>query len=786
MNQSISYRSDKTREFLFDLKPDLQSPVSFQRAQKIAKQLGCNVLGENRARFLFWHPDLRTANLTTIELFIPNLYLNFEKPQQHASFHYYSFPIQTEGEFAAAVIDGIPIGHSEQFGAFYQLKVQYSSGRESIIRDPLADSLPYGIHAPAEVYDIESALSNRSDTGYYTRLNESLENTDERRISPAVNLLEIHVQTATKTGTLHSLTHRLNQIKSKINSGTELTPDEQNLVEFEAFELMPLDPVIEHPGHHTFWDPIHTPAENGEEVTVRLNKPKVLNWGYDITIFGAASVNPSLLSSGRPDELVRFIEAAHSFPKPIKVVLDVVYGHADNQALDLLHDIFFTGPNMYGQDIRFRHPLVRAIILEMQRRKINYGFDGVRVDGSQDFKYYDEVKEKLLHDDQFLLEMSNVTQNVAEVSYKPWMIFEDGRPWPRDDWELASTYRDVTDNQPWAFQWAPMIFAYNTPYTYTYWVSKWWRLKEQLHFGEKWITGYANHDTMRRGSQTDPSGLNINTHLGNSLKMVMENAYNNPATTLLMHGFLPGVPMDFLQSLGSTPWSFVRDTDTDYAIKVAAEESHFLDWQVSENEYRQARFFKRLKNMGFETLSQLRQFSKSLLRIVEATEYEPDCIPDMLNHSTIDVLTGEWTIDLLNEYSFAWMRDINEYSNVDHHAQYVSRKKSDFNLVTRSYRRNNPWLCKNFCSDDSLFYKEPANGTIIYYGRRSDPENGKEIFFVANMEGQSRQITPAELGLEVGDVFNWRVALCTPNITQKEIHEPVRLSVGQGLLYEKG
>lgn len=563
MEQKVQYRSDETREFLFDIRPDLQQPLSFQRAQTIASKLGCTVTGTSSARFFFWNPEFKKASLTTLELFVPNIYLNFDKPEQHASFQYYSFPIQTDGEFAAAVVDGVPIGTKEQFGALYQVKIEYPSGEKRIVRDPMALSMPYGIHAPSEIYDISQTLSQRSDQEYFNSLSDQLDREHGDRIKPSVNLLEIHVQTATKSGTLHSLTQRFKQIASKLESGTDLTADEKNLTGFDAIELMPIDPVIEHPENHKFWDPVNTPKNNGEEITVRLRKPNALNWGYDVTIFGAAAVNPSLLTTGRPDELLDFIETLHNFPKPVKVVLDVVFGHADNQALDVLPEIYFSGPNMYGQDIQFRHPLVRAVILELQRRKMNYGFDGLRVDGAQDFKYYDSGRDKLLHDDNFLDEMSNLVQSVNGVNYRPWMIFEDGRPWPRDDWELASTYRDVTENQPHAFQWAPMIFAYNTPYSYTYWVSKWWRLRELFLLGEKWISGYANHDTMRRGSQANPAPININTQLGNSLKMIMDNAYNNPATTLLMHGFLPGVPMDFLQGLGSTPWSFIRDSDTE-------------------------------------------------------------------------------------------------------------------------------------------------------------------------------------------------------------------------------
>ncbi|CAN5184514.1 hypothetical protein BH23BAC3_BH23BAC3_08190 [soil metagenome] len=784
MSQPIVFNKVKTDDLYFDLKPLIQQPISFKRAQKLARKMGCTVHG-TESQFLFWNPGFKEAESAELELFIPNRYLNFDKPEQHATFRYLRLPLKAEGEFAAAVVEGAPVGNKETFGALYQVKLHYENGRVEIIRDPMTASMPYGIFAPSEVYDIDAALSDRSDSGYFKNLETEL--TDDLRIKPSVNLLEIHVQTATRQGTLHSLKERYKQIAAKLRSGTELTPDEKNMAGFDAIELMPLEPVIEHPENHEFWDPVNTPETDGGEITVRLRRPCVLNWGYDVTIFGSAAVNPSLLSSGRPDELLELIETLHNFPKPVKVVLDVVFGHAHNMALHILPDIYFGGPNEYGQDIRIHHPLVRAIILEMQRRKINFGFDGIRVDASQDFKYYDKGKEKKLCDDDFLREMSSVLQSVAGVNYRPWMIFEDGRPWPRDDWKLTCTYREVTKDQPHAFQWAPMIFAYNTPYKYTYWVTKWWRLREMLLYGDKWIGGYANHDTMRRGTQADPEQMNINTQLGNSLKMVMENAYNNPSTTLLMHGFMPGVPMDFLHALGSTPWSFVRDTDTYYAVKVVSEEVHFFNWQVTENEYRQSRFFKRLKGLGFENLKDLRTFSKALSHFVKATDYSMPSIVSMLNSFGPGLGITVWDQEKLTAFATAWMHDINEYSNVDNHAQYVNAKKASFNLEIRKFRLKNSWLIKNLRDNDMLSYIEPVNGTVIYYGYRRDPESGKEVAIVANMEGQPRQVVPSDLlSVEAGDSESWGIACSTPTLTRKKINEPVRLSVSQGLLFERG
>ena len=60
------------------------------------------------------------------------------------------------------------------------------------------------------------------------------------------------------------------------------------------------------------------------------------------------------------------------------------------------------------------------------------------------------------------------------------VVFEDGRPWPQEDWELSSDYRAVIKDQPEVFQWGPLTFAHNTPFLYTFWLSKYWRIREML------------------------------------------------------------------------------------------------------------------------------------------------------------------------------------------------------------------------------------------------------------------------------------------------------------------
>lgn len=783
MNISINQKS--TSEYSELIQQKLKRGITESNASFFAGELGSHVKG-SQTRFLLWHPKVKDAEKAYIDLFIPNIDLIYDKPEQHCNMIFFRFETICIDEFCLIVMDNLPAGNRDQFGAFYQFELKFSNNEQIVVRDPMAWSMPYGINAPAEVYDINSVLGDRKDKAYFQNIRDRFSTSQTNRMKPSTNLLEIHTGTATKDGTLGSLSNRYKQIAAALQNGEQLSADEKNLIGFDAVELMPVDPVIEHPEKNPFWSTIQTPKDNGAEITLHLRKPNVTNWGYDIVIFGCAAVNPSILSTGRPHELLDLIETLHNFPGvPKKVVLDVVYGHADNQAVKLLPEEYFAGPGIYGQNVNIKHPLVRAAILEMQRRKINWGFDGIRVDSAHDFKYYDAEQDEVYYDDEFLKQMSDIELNVAGVSYKPWMIFEDGRPWPRTDWELACTYRVITEKQKHPFQWSPMIFAYNTPYHYTYWVSKWWRLKEQFKFGNKWITGYANHDTMRRGIQANPETVNVNFLLGNSLKMVMINAYNNPSTTLLMNAFLPGVPMDFVQALGNTPWSFFRNTDAKFAIKVAAEEAYFTEWQITDIEYRNSRFFKKLKNLGFRNLEDLRRFAKSLLKFVEVTDYNPENIVELINQTRPAFQPSDWTIEKLNEYSEAWMADIYEYCNADMQADFMDSKKSDFNLKTREYRLKNSWLNDSFTSNDFLTYREPVEGAVIYYGHRRNINTGKEIIFLANMEGQSRQVNPVNLNLPIKNPDLWEVALTTPSVRTRKIDQPIRLSISQGILFEK-
>jgi glycosidase len=186
------------------------------------------------------------------------------------------------------------------------------------------------------------------------------------------------------------------------------------------------------------------------------------------------------------------------------LILDVVFGHSDNQGLRASTSHYFAGPNMYGQNLDYQNPAVRAILLEMQRRKVDFGADGVRVDGAQDFKWWDPARRSCATTTTTCVHGRHRAE-VAGTQYRPWFIFEDGRPWPDEDWELSSTYRAVIEGQrdPDVFQWGPLTFAHNTPFIYTFWLSKYWRIREILEVGRELDLGHRQprHAAARHAGQ---------------------------------------------------------------------------------------------------------------------------------------------------------------------------------------------------------------------------------------------------------------------------------------------
>ena len=756
----------------------------FHAAQEVVLKLGAHRRGE-LCEIVFWAPELLENRVPDGEIFIEVLdagpELNLQRLRHTVEFHRTLIPVSRVDAWCMAAITGMRPGCREQVGSFYALTWRDAEGEWHRIYDVLATSVPFGVFAPAEYYDVEAMQAARADLDYYTGLPAD----EVYKFGPVTNILQVHVPTATAGCSLASLARHIETLAWKVEEGRVLEPADRIFLGYDAVQLLPVEPTTVYEAGPAFWSEL----EFGEEtVAVDLRRPDTTNWGYDIVISGMAAVNPALLESGRPDELIDVAAALHNFPgKPKKLIFDVVYGHSDNQGLKALNHHYFAGPNMYGQNINFRHSIVRAILLEMQRRKIDFGADGVRVDGAQDFKWWDADHEVMCHDDDYLQEMSDVEQEIAGRRFRPWIIFEDGRPWPDEDWELSSTYRDVIETQrdKDVFQWGPLTFAHNTPFLYTFWLSKYWRIQEILYSGSNWISGCANHDTLRRGTQINPE-LNINTRLGETQMEILDKAYDNPGVQLLTYSVFPGVPMDFLNAMARASWGFIRNQDDQYGVKIVSEEGISLVWQVDSYAYSRPGYFRRLKEMGFENRDELGRFLDILATLVKVTEYDLAVMSHLLNQVEPPLAGPErFEPAVLKSVARAWMDDMHDYCNVSHYLELLGDAHTDFMLKLREFRAARPWLSSNLTPQDHFSYATPANGRVLFRSLRHGP-NGEQVYSVSHLEGKPlEEVDPLDFDVpglrEAGP--EWQLVLATPPIGPDYTGGPITLSDSMGVVY---
>ena len=759
------------------------APTHFDAEQQIVRQLGGQIV-DGVAQFGFWTPELLDHRVPNSDIFLEVLSplepVDLTRAHQDVRFERTYIPVVRHEAHCFTAVTGMRAGNRESLGDFYALTWRDSHGDWHRVLDPLAMSLPFGVRAPAELYDTEAMLAARRDVGYF----EALKTDAPHKFGPPTNILQIHVPTATAGGTLASLVRHYERLSERVARDLPLEPADKLFLGYDAVQLLPVEPTTVYETGPDFWQ-----ESDGDDmaVTVSLLRPDTTNWGYDIVISGMATVNPVLLETGRPDELVDLAAVLHNFPnKPKMLIFDVVFGHSDNQGQRALNSHYFAGPNMYGQNLNYQNPAVRAIMLEMQRRKVNFGADGVRVDGAQDFKYWDSSALMLKHDDAYLQSMADIVQNAAGTDYRPWFIFEDGRPWPAEDWEIASSYRSVIETQrdDDVFQWGPLTFAHNTPFLYTFWLSKFWRIREMLEVGSHWISGTSNHDTLRRGTQVSLK-LNTNTRLGKTRMEILDKAYDNPAVHALTYVALPGVPMDFLNAMARASWGFIRNQDDLYGVKVVAEEAISLRWQVDEYSYSVPSNFQRLKALGYETRDELDRFFEFLPALVDVTGYDLEEIARLLGKAEPPLAGPDYSVASLKQVARAWMDDMHEYCNVSNSIPGLDAAQCDYALAVRNFRRARPWLRDNYGPDDHFDYVRPIGGRTLFTALRHGPD-GEQVFTVMHMEGdETGSIEPLSLKVPGIEGTGWKLALRTPGIGADYDGGPIVMKDSMGLVYTR-
>ena len=760
----------------------------FSQCQVLARKLGAHYRKDGLTEIGFWVPGLIRDALHEreiyLEVFTPLEEIDWRSQEQRIRFKRDRLNLEQQGEYIFGVVSGMIPGNRHRTGSFYWLRYVDRADTLRTVRDVMPYSLPYGIFAPAELYDIEGLQAERPDRDYF-KPPKAVKKGHTYRVESPTNILQMHVGTATAAGTFEGLTQLYQSIGDKILKGETLTPTEKNYVGYDAIQLLPTEPTIEFRDEYTpeseFFSFV---VEEEDSVEIELTKPHTQDWGYDVPIIGSSTTNPSLLGSLRPHEVVDFVATLHTFPeRPIKLIYDLVYGHADNQSELLINRQFLKGPNMYGQDLNHQLPTVRAILLEMQRRKINDGIDGIRIDGGQDFRFFNPLSGSVEQDDAYLLAMSNVPQNIGEHRRLLFTIFEDGRPWPEEGWEEKSRYRELIELKPESYQWGPLIFAHNTPTLKGFWRKKWHRVNEVMTIGDRWITGCANHDTVRRGNQIELDKP-INERLGNNLADIIHQAYDNPAITAWVYGFSPGLPMDFINALMQAPWMFFRNTDEQYGVKVVSEEIGFLFWQITPDLYRKPYCFPNLKKMGFKQLNQLQEFGTALqlgaleqkYNIADTVELlrscaETHCIADTpplkeLMRGGMVRFLKKLDVERLKNFALVFMQDCYSLCNVSHYDRRVDAVRADYNLSLRSFRRDRSWLAENITSSD-IFNRVESDSETIFYGVRHSPDETEGVALVAHLEGAKTTLDLKQL-LEI-DPQQWQVAIATPNTATEDL-----------------
>jgi hypothetical protein len=267
---------------------------------------------------------------------------------------------------------------------------------------------------------------------------------------------------------------------------------------------------------------------------------------------------------------------------------------------------------------------------------------------------------------------------------------------------------------------------------------------------------------------------------------ILDKAYDNPAVSLLTYAAFPGVPMDFLNASARASWGFIRNQDDRYGVKIVAEESVSLKWQVDEYAYSVPGNFSRLKALGFETRGDLSRFFEFLPALVEVTEYDLEQIANLLT-AVQPELAGPHPVTPadLKTIARAWMDDMHEYCNVSHSLAMLDGEQVAFTRALRTFRRERPWLRGAYGERDHFDYLRPIDGRTVFTALRHGP-GGEQVYLVTHMEGNaSAPFDPLALPLPGLAGGGWELALATPGIDPAYRGGEISLHDSTGLLFTR-
>jgi hypothetical protein len=240
--------------------------------------------------------------------------------------------------------------------------------------------------------------------------------------------------------------------------------------------------------------------------------------------------------------------------------------------------------------------------------------------------------------------------------------------------------------------------------------------------------------------------------------------------------------MDFVNAFMRAPWSFIRNTDDRYGVKVVSEEANFVDWRITSAHFSNPDHFRRLKGLGFSDRDGLHRFWHTLDHAVQATGDDLPAVATMMR-AMDPPLDGPDTlsVDALKRVARAWMDDLHDFCNLSQYADHLPGASTAFNRALRRFRSRRAWLRGAFRDGDALDYRAPANGTVLAHGVRHAPDGSESVGFVGNMEGAPCTVVPADVLAPLA-AADWRVALTAPGVSLLDASAAVTLENSQSVL----
>ena len=153
-------RDDAATEALADhcRRVHASAASNYEAAQQTAKWMGAFAKGEV-AEFGFWAPELLEMRIPDGDVFLeilqPDPQVSLTVSRQNARFRRTRVPVARTDAWVFCAVQGMRAGTREQIGYWKR------------IFDPMAVSVPFGVFAPAELYDMAAMQAARTDAAYF-------------------------------------------------------------------------------------------------------------------------------------------------------------------------------------------------------------------------------------------------------------------------------------------------------------------------------------------------------------------------------------------------------------------------------------------------------------------------------------------------------------------------------------------------------------------------------------------------------------------------------------------